>query len=94
MTELADTETIEQRVEQLNGWKQDDNRITRRFEFSDFVEAMSFVNKLVEPAESMGHHPDISISYNTVELSLTTHSEGGLTEKDFQMAEQINTLVS
>jgi 4a-hydroxytetrahydrobiopterin dehydratase len=53
---------------------------------------MDFVNKLVEPAEAAGHHPDIAISYNKVTISLTTHDAGGLTEKDFAMAKQISSL--
>jgi 4a-hydroxytetrahydrobiopterin dehydratase len=60
--------------------------------FKDFVAAMDFVNKLVEPAEAAGHHPDLAISYNKVTISLTTHDAGGLTEKDFAMAKQISSL--
>ncbi len=93
MPELLDKTAIEDRVQQLTGWEQEGNTITRTFKFKDFPEAIGFVNKLVDPAEAMNHHPDIEISYNTVNLSLTTHSEGGLTENDFQLAQQINDLV-
>ena len=60
--------------------------------FADFIEAIDFVNQLVEPAEAAGHHPDITISYNKVTISLTTHDAGGLTEKDFEMAQTISSL--
>ncbi|HKJ68698.1 MAG TPA: 4a-hydroxytetrahydrobiopterin dehydratase [bacterium] len=92
MPELLDTQTIDDHVNQLTGWEKEGNAITRTLKFGGFPEAVQFVNKLVEPAESMNHHPDIEISYNTVNLSLTTHSEGGLTDNDFQLAEQINKL--
>jgi 4a-hydroxytetrahydrobiopterin dehydratase len=60
--------------------------------FKNFVAAIDFVNKLVAPAENAGHHPDISISYNRVSIELSTHDAGGLTEKDFAMADTINQL--
>jgi 4a-hydroxytetrahydrobiopterin dehydratase len=55
---------------------------------------MKFVNSLVEPAEQMGHHPDLSISYNRVVITLTTHDAGGLTQKDFDLAKQISQLLA
>ena len=64
----------------------------RTFEFKDFVEAIAFVDKLVEPAEAAGHHPDLSISYNEVTVSLTSHDAGGLTSKDFELAQTISDL--
>jgi 4a-hydroxytetrahydrobiopterin dehydratase len=67
-------------------------QLERTWIFKDFVEAIAFVNKLVEPAETAGHHPDIAISYNKVSVSLTTHDAGGLTEKDFQLALVISQL--
>ena len=54
--------------------------------------AIAWVNKLVAPSEAAGHHPDIEISYNKVRVNLTTHDAGGLTEKDFQLAQEISTL--
>jgi 4a-hydroxytetrahydrobiopterin dehydratase len=76
----------------LSDWRQVDNAIQTQYTFKDFVEAISFVNRLVEPAEAAGHHPDISISYNCVTISLSTHDSGGLTAKDFAMANTINRL--
>ncbi len=92
MPELLDQSEIDEKLEGLTGWEKDGDTITRTFEFKDFIESMEFVNKLVNPAETMNHHPDITISYNTVTLSLTTHSEGGLTENDIELAGQINTI--
>lgn len=94
MAELLDDESIDRKLQQLGGWERDGDTITRTFTFQNFLESMEFVNSLVNPAETMNHHPDISISYNEVTLSLTTHSEGGLTENDFQLAGQIDDLAS
>ncbi len=87
------TETqISEKIKTLSGWTTDGKEITRTFQFSDFIAAIDFVNKLVEPAEAAGHHPDIAISYNKVTISLTTHDAGGITDKDFALAETISQL--
>jgi 4a-hydroxytetrahydrobiopterin dehydratase len=70
----------------------DGKRIGRTFTFKDFVEAMKFVNKVAEVAESQGHHPDIHIHWNKVELELWTHAIGGLHENDFVMAAKLEKL--
>ena len=88
---LNETE-IEQKLQTLPGWTKDDNAIARTFEFKDFVAAIDFVNKLVAPAEAAGHHPDIVISYNKVSIFLTTHDAGGITPKDFDLAQEISEL--
>jgi len=80
-------EQIDQRLDRLSGWVQDENRIRKEFSFADFVEAVNFVDALVKPAESANHHPDLTVSWGSVTVSLTTHDEGGLTEKDFELAE-------
>jgi 4a-hydroxytetrahydrobiopterin dehydratase len=67
--------------------------IARSFRFRNFSDAMQFVNKVARFAERANHHPDIMIRYDKVRLTLTTHDEGGLTEKDFKLAGQINRLV-
>jgi 4a-hydroxytetrahydrobiopterin dehydratase len=91
MAVLGDDE-IESRLAQLDGWQRDGDAIKRQFKFEDFQASVDFVNRIAPAAEEMNHHPDISISWNTVDLTLSTHSEGGLTENDFQLAEQINSL--
>jgi 4a-hydroxytetrahydrobiopterin dehydratase len=86
---LTDAE-IQERANQLEGWTVEGKelRITRKFK--NFVEAIAFVNQIVEPAEAAGHHPDLEISYNKVTVSLTTHDAGGLTSKDFDLAQVIS----
>jgi len=92
MPELLSDDEIQEKLSKLDQWELRDNSITRTFKFDDFIQSMQFVNKLVNPAENLNHHPDIQISYNEVTLTLTTHSEGGLTENDFQLAGQIDGL--
>lgn len=74
-------------------WEVGDAEIRRRFTFGDFVEAMGFVTRVALAAERANHHPDIEISWNRVTLTLSSHSEGGLTPKDTAMAETIDALV-
>ena len=88
---LSDTE-VKTQLGRLSGWSQDGNQIKTVKTFSGFPDAIAFVNKLVDPAEAAGHHPDIEISYNKVTIRLTTHDAGGLTQKDFDLAMQINRL--
>ncbi|MGQ7869883.1 4a-hydroxytetrahydrobiopterin dehydratase [Sunxiuqinia sp. sy24] len=74
-------------------WNKKVEKITKEFTFKNFTEALSFVNKVGELAEHMDHHPDILIhSYKNVTISLTTHSEGKLTDKDYQLAEKIDQI--
>ena len=87
---------IKERLKRLRGWvlaEGKTERIEKTFEFKNFVEAVSFVNSIVPLAEEANHHPDITINYRKVKLALTTHSEGGITEKDFDLAEKIETIV-
>jgi 4a-hydroxytetrahydrobiopterin dehydratase len=83
---------IERRINTLNGWTLDGDAIRKQFTFKGFPEAVAFVERLVPEAEAADHHPDITINYRRVTLSYSTHSEGGLTEKDFagaQMADRV-----
>ncbi len=90
---LTETE-ISQRLQALPKWTRDGKIIKYTHEFKNFVQAVSFVNCLISPSETTGHHPDILISYNRVTISLTTHDAGGLTPQDFELAETISKLVS
>ena len=74
-------------------WKKSGSAITRTCAFNDFVAAMKFVNAVAKLAEKAWHHPDIDVRWNKVTLTLTTHSEGGLTEKDFKLAAQFDRLM-
>jgi len=73
----------EQRLKGLSGWALDGDAIKKQFTFKDFPDAIAFVNRLAPQAEAADHHPDILINYKRVTLTYSTHSEGGLTDKDF-----------
>lgn len=73
-------------------WQEVDNKLTKRFEFDNFAHALAFVNKVGELAEAANHHPDIKFGWGYAEVSLSTHSEGQVTDKDRHLAEQINQL--
>lgn len=73
-------------------WLWSDKSITKTFEFSDFNEAMGFVTRMAMEAEKADHHPDIDIRWNKVTLTLSTHSEGGLTQRDLNLASTIDGL--
>ena len=79
-------------LRKVPGWKLQGKRISRTFIFEDFMQVIRFVNRLAKTAEAMNHHPDMSIKYNKIRLSLTTHDEGGLTSKDFRLATKINSM--
>jgi len=91
MALLEDSE-IEQRLGGLDGWERDGDVIRKTFERGDFVGSVRFIDSLVEPAESMGHHPDLEMSWDKVTVSITNHAEGGLTEADFELAQKIDGL--
>ena len=75
---------------ELSGWELKDGQISKLYKFKDFLEAMVFVSRVAQLAEAQDHHPDILIRYNKVTLTLSTHSAGGLTEKDFALARLID----
>jgi 4a-hydroxytetrahydrobiopterin dehydratase len=79
--------------EQGKDWRQEGEALVRDFKFKDFAEAMAFVNQVAEIAEERNHHPDILVhGWNNVRLTLSTHSEGGVTDADRALAEQIDAL--
>ncbi len=84
---------IKSALEALPEWQRAGGAITRTFVFKDFPAAIRFVNAVARDAEKAWHHPDIDIRWNKVTLTLTTHSEGGLTEKDFKLARKFDRLV-
>ena len=89
---LLSDEEIAGRLEGAPGWERDGDAIRKSFDRGDFVGSVEFVRSLVEPAEEMGHHPDVSISWSEVEVRVTSHSEGGLTASDFELAKRIDSL--
>jgi 4a-hydroxytetrahydrobiopterin dehydratase len=88
---LSDAE-IEARLSEHPGWARSGNAIAKTFERGDFVGSVRFVESLVNPAEAMNHHPDLEISWDRVTVSLSTHSEGGVTASDFELAAKIDAL--
>ena len=80
---LLSRNEIERRLEDIPGWRLQNDAIVKQFAFAGFPEAVAFVTRLVPGAEGADHHPDITINYRRVTLAYSTHSEGGVTEKDF-----------
>jgi 4a-hydroxytetrahydrobiopterin dehydratase len=76
-------------LERLPGWTAANNEIGKTFVFGNFVEAIAFVNRVADLAEAAGHHPDLDIRYNRVRIALTTHDEGGVSERDTALAGEI-----
>jgi 4a-hydroxytetrahydrobiopterin dehydratase len=93
MPELLNAQDIKSWLKKLPEWELEKKHIERLFEFDDFSQAIEFVNGVAEIAEEDDHHPDIDIRYSKVKVALSTHSEGGLTDLDFELAEKIDTLV-
>jgi 4a-hydroxytetrahydrobiopterin dehydratase len=91
MTVLTDQE-VEERLAD-GAWRRDGRAIVREWTLADFAGAMAFVNRVAEVAETADHHPDITVhGWNKVRLELSTHSQGGLTEADFELAARIDLL--
>jgi 4a-hydroxytetrahydrobiopterin dehydratase len=80
---------ITQRLQGLSGWKWEGGAIRKSFEFGKFADGIRFVDRVAVAADAMDHHPDVDIRYTTVTMMLSTHSAGGLTPKDFDLAERI-----
>jgi 4a-hydroxytetrahydrobiopterin dehydratase len=89
---LLDEQEIAAKLSTLSGWEQRGKAIARDFSCGDFVGSVKFVESLVEPAEAMGHHPDLEVSWDTVTVTISTHSEGGLTAADFELAGKVDAL--
>lgn len=85
-------EEINQKLKELNGWDLEESAIKKTFEFKNFLESIEFVNKVSTIAEELNHHPDILINYNRVTITLSTHDEGGVTDKDINLAKKIENL--
>jgi len=91
MPALNDTE-IRDKLDVHLGWSYSENAIHKKFTFESFMPGIGFVNQIAEAAEKAQHHPDITINYNVISISLSTHSEGGVTAKDFALAGQIDAI--
>lgn len=92
MAEKLQESEVAARLKELSGWNLEKGELEREFTFKNFAEAMKFVNAVAERAEAANHHPDIDIRWNKVRLRLSTHSKGGLTDLDFALAAEIDSL--
>ena len=94
MATLSDEE-VRQALRQLPGWRSEGNAIAKEFTFEGgFMGSVGYVNRLAEAAEAADHHPDLTISWNRVTVSLSTHSQGGVTEADLKMAAEADRLAA
>ena len=91
---LLSDDDIKERLKELDGWRQRGEYIVKSFDRGDFVGSVKFIDLLVEPAEEMNHHPDIAISWSQVEVAISTHAEGGLTENDFELAKKVEAVAA
>jgi 4a-hydroxytetrahydrobiopterin dehydratase len=90
---VLNSNEIMNKLKNLDNWSFENNQIHSDFQFKDFKKALNFVNKVGDEAEKMNHHPDIFLhSWNKVKITISTHSEGGVTEKDFKLAGIIDNL--
>lgn len=90
---LLDQDDIESHLASLPEWKRHQNEIVRTYKAESFLAGVGIVDRVAEAAEEADHHPDIDIRWRTLRFALSTHSEGGLTEKDFDLAKQIESLL-
>jgi 4a-hydroxytetrahydrobiopterin dehydratase len=91
---VMDENSILSKLKSLNGWNYSGKQIEKEFKLKDFLSALDFINRIGKDAEALNHHPDIFLhSYNKVKISVSTHSEGGVTDKDFYLAKKIEELV-
>ena len=89
---LLDTAAITKSLAGLPGWTREGNTIVKEYRFQDFVGSVLFVNRLAGAAEEADHHPDLDIRWNRVVVRLSTHSQGGITEKDVALAGRADRL--
>lgn len=87
-----DNQEIQEHLATLSGWEHKGGFLVKEFNFNNFMESMAFANRIAPLAEEVNHHPDITISYSKVTLSLTTHEAKAVTPKDFELALKIDTL--
>ncbi|TXD39111.1 4a-hydroxytetrahydrobiopterin dehydratase [Lujinxingia vulgaris] len=91
---LLDEASIDARLKKLNGWRRDGDAIKRELHFDSFMDAIAFIKRIAPLADAADHHPELFNVYDRVELTLTTHDAGGLTAKDFDLAEAIDAVVT
>lgn len=89
---LLDEQDIRSRLDDLKGWTREGDTIRKTFTLDSFPEAIAFVNRIADVSQNVDHHPDIDIRFDRVSCALSTHSEGGLTNKDFDLARKLDVI--
>ena len=92
MPHLISHEEVQEKMKKIPEWEFNETSISKIFEFDEYLSAIEFVNSVAEIAEEAYHHPDILINYTNVKLTFSTHEVGGITDKDFEVAERIDSL--
>ena len=88
------TKQVSLHLKAVPNWSKRGQTILRTFKFEGFLNSIAFVNRIARKAQKINHHPDIDIRFNKVTLKLTTHDEGGITEKDFSLARQCDEVLA
>jgi len=88
MAKLSDAE-VSEKLAALPGWERHENSIRKLFRFKEFMDGIKFLNRVAAKAEAADHHPDVTINYTRVTMTCSTHDQGGITEKDFKLATEI-----
>ena len=86
-------EGFEKEIKDLDGWEKVEDKLSKNFKFKDFIESFSFITKIAMISEKMDHHPDITISYNSVHIDLTTHDINNISKNDIILARKIEELI-
>jgi 4a-hydroxytetrahydrobiopterin dehydratase len=86
-------ESFEKEIKDLVGWEKVENKLSKNFKFKDFIESFSFITRIAIISEKMNHHPDITISYNSVHIDLTTHDINSISKNDIILARKIEELI-
>ena len=94
MAELLNPEEISSRLTALDGWQVEGKELARTFQFPSYLAGAAFVNEVAQKAEAANHHPDLYLGWRKVAVRLSTHSKGGLTELDFQLAKVVSCVFS
>ena len=93
MSDRLEANEIQKRLGESDGWRLEGAAIQKQYVFDSFMPAIGFVNRVAALAEAADHHPDIAVQYKKVTMTLSTHSAGGLTQKDFDLARQMDSVV-
>ena len=91
---ILSNKQLNEYLEDLNGWSVVNEKLSKTFRFSNFIQAFGFMTQVAITSEAMDHHPEWSNVYNRVEINLVTHSEGGITKLDIELAMKVDSISS